>query len=188
MFCYLFLLDNMFFFLDKNLPHLGCTNSKEGLCSTRGAVDPHETDYVSAWCTATCWELKTLPPLWEHRAWKKVKNAVFSRSEGDVSLLQQAPKICAGLEPAGPLCIAILPASGSTPAPCVGSSSHPDPLQVTVPGKPEPPKDPVTKTKFQCLVTEGRCTFHPSLASTANFSATQALDLVSPLAGKICFK
>lgn len=36
-----------FFFLDKILPHLVCTNSKEGLCSTLGAVDPHETDYVA---------------------------------------------------------------------------------------------------------------------------------------------
>lgn len=62
-------------------------------------------------------------------------------------------------------------------------------------GKPGPPKDSVSKIKVQHSVADeqtagGLHTIHLSFASTANLSATQALDLVSSLAskGKISLK
>jgi len=49
-----------FFLLDKNLPHLVCTISKEGLCSTLGDVDPHKAECIPAVCMVMCWGVRNV--------------------------------------------------------------------------------------------------------------------------------
>lgn len=90
------------FFLDKSLLHLFCRYSKEGLCFQGEAVDPQEKDSIAKQDMVLHWELQMLLSQTQNRAWRKVKNAVIPRNEGDVALSQQALQIHAGLQPTSP--------------------------------------------------------------------------------------